>query len=161
MKRLDDKAAYIKEIQRFLMKAQKDGGIVFETGIYDEKTKAAVKRFKKENGMVEDTLVDRETYELLYAKYKDTDFEEHRTMQSSDRGDDVLELNMMLRSVAAQYFDIETPRLSDYYSTLTESGVRELKKRFRMPEGEGADPKFVKRLKAEYELTKNKSISEG
>ena len=154
MKLLDDKAAYIREIQRFLIRVQKDNGIVFETGVYDEKTKAAVRKFKKENGMAEDTLVDRKTYELLYSRYKDADFVERRTMQSSDRGDDVLELNMMLRSVVGQYFDIQAPRLSDYYSSLTEIGVRELKKRFRMSEGEGADPKFVKRLKAEYELTK-------
>lgn len=159
MKRLDDKASYIKEIQRFLMKVQKDSGIVFETGVYDEKTKTAVRIFKKENGMTEDTTVDRETYELLYSKYKDTDFDGRRSMSPADRGDDVLELNMMLRSVAAQYFDIETPKLSDYYSSLTEIGVKEMKKRFRMPEGEGADPKFIKRLKAEYELTKNKNVN--
>ena len=90
MKRLDDKASYIKEIQRFLMKVQKDSGIVFETGVYDEKTKDAVRIFKKENGMTEDTTVDRETYELLYSKYKDTDFDGRRSMSPADRGDDVL-----------------------------------------------------------------------
>lgn len=154
MRRLDDREAYIKELQHFLARTLPDSGIVFENGIYDDATKNAVKRFKRENQMNEDTVVDRETYELLYSRYTEAEELTGRTLGRNDRGTDVLSLNVMLRDVAAQYSEAESPRATEYYSQLTENSVRALRKIFMMEDSADADPAFVRRLRLEYELTK-------
>ena len=132
-----------------------DSGIIFENGIYDDATKNAVKRFKRENQMTEDTVVDRETYELLYSKYREVDETSERTLTRDDRGTDVLALNVMLRDVGALYFETESPRATGYYSKLTENSVRALRKIFMMEDSPDADPAFLKRLRLEHELTEN------
>ena len=154
MRMINDKAAYIKEIQHFLSIAIEDSGIIFENGIYDEVTKKAVSRFKSENGMNADSVIDRETYEYLYKVYlKKADLRD-ASFNFSKNPDDILKLNMMLRGVLENYSEIEMPRATKYYSKATEKSVSFLRRIYRLGEG-GADGEFMKKLTREYELTKN------
>ncbi len=154
MRMIDDKRAYIKEVQHFLTAVVPSADtLIFENGIYDERTKAAVNSFKAENGMPADSIVDYETYELLYLKYSQADAVGKRTMKKGDRGDDVLELNMLLKEVGSNYSEfIDFPH-SEYYSSNTERSVLYLRERFVMDGDEQADGLFVERLRKEYMLT--------
>ena len=152
MRNIDDKAAYIRDIQRFLSSVLKIN--LRESGVYDENTKIAVRRFKSENGMTEDTVVDYETFSLLYSRYSDGDLEGERTLVRGDRGDEVLRLNMMLRHVASGYSEGTVPSESSYFSELTEMSIVSLRKVFQMDGDGAADVLFVRRLQKEYELTR-------
>lgn len=153
MKMIDDKEAYIREIQRFIIATDRDTAVV-ENGIYDEKSKLAVKRFKEENGLSSDSTVDYETYTLLYQKYKESNINQSRTLNQYDRGEDVLMLNMMLSSVGGAYSDVITPPVSDYYSERTELAVLRMREIFDMGNDTSADPLFYERLRLEYENVK-------
>lgn len=153
MKMIDDKEAYIKEIQLFLSTLFDDGGVIFKSGIYDELTKNALLRFKCENGLASDTVVDKETYELLYKSYLKKVKNYAAPLKKNDKGDEVLYLNTMLRAVAGEYSYLSAPRASRFYSAETERSVLELKEIFRMPKTDGADGEFLKRLEYEYKLT--------
>ena len=155
MKRLDDKAAYIKEIQSFLSFVIDDSGIVFKNGIYDDVTKNAVLRFKLENGLEENTVVDKETYDLLYKKYLKSKENVGISLKENDAGNDVLYLNTMLRAVANEYSDIGSPKYGRFYTAETERSVLKLKEIFRMQSTSGADTEFIKRLEREYKLTRS------
>ncbi len=154
MRRIEDKAAFIEEIQLFLIAVTPNGeSLITKNGTYDEKTKAAVKNFKKENGMTEDTVVDNETFELLYIKYLEAGKLDGRTMRRGDRGHDVLELNMLLKGVGTAYSEFFDYEHTDYFSLDTEKSVYYFKERFGYEEIDGAaDGVFLERLRAEYRL---------
>ena len=154
MKRLDDKEAYIKEIQLFLSSVLEESGIVFINGIYDEVTKNAVLRFKSENSLSIDCVIDKETYELLYESYSKSKRKNGLSLKEGDKGDEVLYLNTMLRAVGGEYSDLTAPRQQRFYTAETERSVLELKEIFRMPVNGGADAEFIKRLEYEYRLSK-------
>ena len=153
MRNIGDKAAYIKEIQRFLSSVLKIN--IRESGVWDENTKTAVRRFKSENGMTADTVVDYETFSLLYSRYSEGKDAPARTLVKGDRGDEVLRLNMMLRRVAGGYSEAATAAESSYFSELTETSIISLKKIFMMDGDGAADAIFLKRLQKEYELTRD------
>lgn len=156
MRKIDDKKAFIKEIQRFLIRVTPNGeALIFESGIYDERTRAAVRSFKSDNGLSEDTVVDYETFDLLYEKYRLADAEKKPTLKRGDRGDSVLELNMLLLAVGEEYSEFTAYTVSDYYSSDTERAVMFMKERFGMESGGEADGVFVERLRTEYRLTTN------
>ncbi|MBR2465721.1 MAG: peptidoglycan-binding protein [Clostridia bacterium] len=156
MRLIDDKIAFIKEIQRFLIKVTpfEDAAGLSESGIYDEVTKSAVRKFKTANGLLIDTVVDYRTFELLYAKYLAFEAENRASLKRGDSGDEVLELNMMLRRVGAGYSEFKGVKNSAYYSESTENAVIYLKERFGMEACGEADGAFSERLKKEYLLIK-------
>ena len=156
MRMIGDKEGYIRDIQKYLSAVLKGSGIVFQTGVYDDATRAALKRFKKEKGMSEDEVVDRETFELLYSSYCSLNDEAVTTLRRGDSGDEVLKLNTMLRSVAANYSEVTRPRGSAYFSDVTALSVRALRARFMMDDSADADGAFISRLQREYALTENK-----
>ncbi len=152
MRFVSDKESYIKEIQRFLTRI---GGVnIKQTGVYDEVTKTAVRQFKSSNGLNEDTVVDYETYNLIYQQYLASQTTK-KSLRRGDRGDDVLELNMMLSSVGAYYSEITPPPVSDYFSERTESGVRRMREVYMLDAGGEADEIFTEKLRYEYALMKS------
>ncbi len=160
MRKIEDKSAFIEEIQLFLIGVTKDGeALISKNGIYDEKTKLAVKNFKRENGMPEDSVVDYETFELLYLKYLEAGKLEARTMQRGDRGNDVLELNMLLRGVGSAYSEFIDYEHTDYFSSDTERSIYYLKEIFGFELNDStADGVFTERLRAEYQLIQKDKI---
>ena len=153
MKMIDDKEAYIREIQRFIIGVDSESGVV-ENGIYDEKSKLAVRKFKAENGLSENSDIDYETYTVLYQKYKEANIKRSRTMKRYDRGDDVLMLNMMLGTVGRGYDGFDAPPISDYFSEKTELAVLSMREIFDMGNEAYADALFYERLRVEYEIIK-------
>ncbi len=154
MKMIDDKPAFIKEIQRFLMSVTKEGdALIHETGVYDERTKLAVKGFKEANGLTPDSVVDYETFELLYIEHAKSPMKKKRELSKGDRGEDVLELNMLLKGVGNDYSEFTDFPHSDYFSVNTERGVFYMKERFGMEADATADGIFDERLRAEYKHT--------
>lgn len=156
MRMIDDKVAFIKEIQRFLIKVTPldySSGLS-ENGVYDERTKNAVRKFKVENGLSNDTVVDYRTFNVLYSKYLKYKAENRVSLKRGDRGDEVLELNMMLGRVGAEYSEFNGVEKSEYYSRSTENAVSFLKERFGFEADGIADGVFFERLKEEYLLMK-------
>lgn len=150
MKMINDKEAYVREIQRFIIGIDRDTAVV-ENGIYDEKSKLAVRNFKEQNGLVQDSTVDYETYTLLYEKYKESKINQSRTLRRGDSGEDVTMLNTMLSSVGGEYSDVVKPPVSDYYSERTEMAVLRMREIFDMERATYADLVFYERLRLEYE----------
>ena len=158
MRRIDDKVAYIKEIQRFLISTVPNSeGVVIENGIYDKETKAAVSKFKKENGMSEDSVVDLETFELLYLKYKESKAQKTEELKRGERSFSVGELNFLLNEVGAYYSEYKNVPANDYFSAETQNSVKYLGERFGMDTGGVADGLFIERLRREFELSSEKS----
>ncbi len=160
MRMIDDKAAFIREIQRFLIKVTpfEDAAGLSENGIYDEVTKNAVRKFKSANRLLNDTVVDYRTFDLLYTKFLAYEAENAPSLKRGDRGDEVLELNMMLLRVGTEYSEFKGVKNSEYYSESTENAVIYLKERFGMESDGVADGVFLERLKKEYLLIKEQSL---
>lgn len=153
MRRIDDEKAFIKEIQRFLIRVTPNGGaLLSESGVYDERTKAATVKFKSDNGLAADTVVDYETFDLLYQRYLSADARESPTLKRGDRGDAVSELNMMLRSVGKDYSEFTDYPASEYFSEDTENAVMLMQERFGTEVNGIADGIFTQRLRTEYKI---------
>jgi hypothetical protein len=99
-------------------------------------------------------VVDFQTFDLLYLKYKESSVATKTSFERGDTGDGVLELNMMLRAVGGKYSEFSDYKDSRYFSQNTENAVIYLKERFGM-DGDGkADGIFIERLRREYEIDK-------
>ena len=70
MYRINDKAAFIKSIQEYLLLISADRDESPQSpvdGIYGEQTRAAIEAFQKIFGTEVTGTVDKETYDLLYS----------------------------------------------------------------------------------------------
>ena len=159
MRMIDDKTAYIREIQQFLTVALDNSGITFINGNLDGATRCAIVRFKTENGLSPDTEIDLETYELIYADYL-RKCDGHIELNEGARSDGVLLLNTMLKTVLKSYTDPPTLYVRDYYSAGTAEAVLFLKVIYGMQPSRDADSEFIKRIKAEYSLI-GKTLENG
>ena len=156
MRTIDDKKAYVKEVQKFLSLVVSGNGIVFFSGYFDTPTVDALARFKAEMGLGDDKTVDLNTYTLLYEAYENAKKGERVTLRRGDRDDAVLGLNAMLRAVGKEYSDVTRPKPSAYYSSETEEAVIRLSEIFGMTSEGDADSEFILRLEHEYELLSDK-----
>lgn len=144
MYRIEDRTAYIRLIQKFL-------GIK-ENGIFDKKTKEAVKDAQRYGGLIGSGVVDRQTFELLLAKYKDRRIEEADyplysfPYKNGDRGEDITVLNNLLRKVLRSYTRDHVLPKGDYYNVYTDMAVDFLQRTFGMERRSYVDKKLFARI---------------
>ena len=70
MYRINDKAAAIKEIQRYLRVVVGDEIVITPNGIYDDVTRLGVIYLQDKYRLNKSGVVDMRTFDLLYAEYK-------------------------------------------------------------------------------------------
>ncbi len=133
----NDIAQAIMQVQRFLRILQIGGEgrvTVPIDGIYDNVTVEAVKLFQKENELEENGIVDKVTYDLLYEKTLEAEFEQSeplpiyifkkgQSVSIGEKSDFVMLLQMLLNSITVIYDDYAPLELTGEYNETTENAV--------------------------------------
>ena len=164
MYELLDKAAAIKEIQKFLFvisdKVNSDVPRVAIDGIYGEETRNAVLIFQNLYDINGDGTVDRITFDKMYVLYRDAlDEDLRRDYIITDNGfpisvgtqnNDVMYIHLLLNELGKTYRDIERVDIkSTFFSERSKRAVKDLEKIFRI-EGKGeVDSLFLLRMENE------------
>ena len=142
---IDDNKAAIFEVQRFLFVIGQHSDLphLSVDGFYTEETELAVREFQRIHSIEQSGVVDRKTYDMIYAEYVDilssneawdTDiYHSAYPMKTGDSGNRVSELNTVLRELSRFYRDIPLP-YGNFYSKNTESAIKMLQRAFRVAE---------------------------
>ena len=69
MYRINDRSAAIESVQRYLRVAGNPDVFVAPTGVFDDNTKLSVIDFQQKNGLDADGVVDKNTFDLLFAAF--------------------------------------------------------------------------------------------
>ncbi len=169
MYELLDKAAAIREIQKFLFVISDtvNSGVprVAIDGIYGEETRNAVLIFQKIYNIDGDGTVDRITFDKMYILYRDAlDEDLRRDYIITDNGfpisvgtqsNDVLYIHLLLNELGEKYRDIESvDTKSTFFSEKSRKAVMDLEEIFRI-EGKGeVDSLFLLRMENEIDSIK-------
>jgi len=148
---ITDKSTPIKVIQKYLR--------ITPNGIFDERTKRAVMQHQVKNGLTVTGVVDYETF--LSLKNNNQYRENHLLSKSviynasfpyffGNSGNDIAQINSILREVIGNY-TVET-RLpgGNYYNTYTEEATLRLREIFGLRASKQIDEEFFTRLYKEY-----------
>ena len=165
MYKMNDKAAAIREIQMFLERLNLLNSYIAPSGIYDEKTKAAVIKFQNLSNIKSTGVVDYITYSKLFESYTkvskvqkiDNNIGQNVVfpLRHGDYGEHIYAFNDILSKILNEYGIFHSLRRSMYFSEETEEAVRVLRKMFLMEEGE-ADQLFYDRVLNELKIIRNK-----
>ena len=157
---VDDKRAAITEVQRFLFVIGQKNGLSHLSidGFYTEETENAVREFQRSHLLLETGIVDRETFDLIYAEYgkivkSDGECEAliysaEYPMSIGDSGNGVSELNILIRELSRFYRDLPIP-YGNFFSSDTSQAVKMLQKAFGKAETGEATAEFLADLKNE------------
>ncbi len=143
----DDVKQAIMQIQRFLRLLQinsKETVNVPIDGIYGSSTKDAVKKFQKENNLPDTGTVDKVTYDLLYEKALEAEFEQSeplplyifqngQSVKKGEESDFVMLLQIMLNSLTVAYDDYSPLEINGIFNEQTENAVRLFQMRNNIP----------------------------
>ena len=167
MYNIKDKAAAIREVQRFLLVISQENDYlnhITVDGIYGEETKAAIYSFQSRNNIPATGITNKETFDMLYRKYteyiklKESEyqvFDKNKfPLKRGSSGNDVSTLNTMLRELSLYYKDLSST-YGDYFSAETEESVKLMQKYFLMDENGEVNIKTFNRIKEETEARKN------
>ena len=143
----NDKAQAIMQIQQFLRTLQITNGdkvTVPVDGIYDSKTKDAVREFQIKSGLPATGTVDKKTYDLLYEKNLDAEFEQSeplplyifqngQSVKKGEKSDFVMLLQIMLNALTIAYDDFAPVEITGIFEDETENAVRAFQSRNNVP----------------------------
>lgn len=156
--KMNDKAAAVSEIQRYLQNAESTNGYIAPSGIYDENTRAAVISFQTENGIKPSGKVNHVTFTRLYDDYvKRTIFENIQEisrqnikfpLKPGDFGEEIELLNKMLAELLDFYGVDHSLRASKYFSESTRLAYLAARELFGL-DNETLDHIFYNRLLTE------------
>ena len=140
MYRLENKAAAVREVQRYLLiVAQKNEALPHITvdGIYSEQTREAVIIYQELYGLRKSGTVDIITFNslrdeadlILREKELESTVISHSLfpLKIGSSGTDVANLNNALIELSA-YYDIQAPRRGSFYSKETEEAVKKMQR---------------------------------
>lgn len=139
----DDVRQAIMQIQQFLRTIQIANGerpTVPIDGIYNEATIAAVRQFQEKSGLPTTGNVDKETYDLLYEKALEAEFEQSAplpiyifpkgsSISKGERSDFVILLQIILNELAIVYDDYSLFELDGIFGDKMEDAIRKFQKR--------------------------------
>ncbi len=148
MYRIDDAGDVTQEVKRYLWHISEGGeqGItrVSIDRVYDDDTIASVKDFQRYSGINETGKIDLETFNAIYAAYKDvvskrlsaggivTDFA--FPLKNGSYGNDVTVWHMIVEELRPRYASIEGTMRGPYYSGASERDTKQLQRIFGMNE---------------------------
>lgn len=164
---IDDKAAAIKEVQKFLSYISQGNDMyphITIDGYYDTETADAVKIFQSEHNIEQTGVVNRETFELLFREYteyfeisesKKGVFDENIfPLRLGSSGNDVSNLNALISELSFYYRDLEAI-YGDFFGAKTLKNIKLLQLYFNMMPDGTVSIKMMKRLKDEVNARKN------
>lgn len=159
MYRINDKAAAIRNIQRFLAKISSDRAVV-PSGVYDEDTRLAVIDFQKRMDIAPSGAVDRGTLDMLYAEYISKAKTETLArgvgsfisfpLREGNMDGAVIHLNKTLSDLLDHYGITHRLRSSSFYSSETAEAVRIMRKIYLLPEDTLVDEELYIRMIADH-----------
>lgn len=163
----NDKKSYIKEIQKYLNVYADKGRDVLRRvpidGIMGEKTKNAIRKFQRENGLSESGRVDRSTHSLLSRIFKNEMLLKSISkyvvtpggfpLRINMQGNDVMALNIILEELGATYGNVSRVNRTRYFDRYTERAVKDLQKILGFSESGEVDSVFFDRLKRELGIS--------
>lgn len=156
------RTAYLQEMLRYLgLVLDEPAWQVDVTGMYNNSTVQAVRRYQETRRLPVTGIVDRTTWETLTAEYllerelrepvmvrAIPDIASHSTMPGQ-RGDEVLILQILLNALRHEY-DYPAVPLSGIYGVQTSEAVAEYQKRNGLDATGTADRRTWRRLTEEY-----------
>ena len=159
-------AEQIRVLQRMLRATAVQRGnadiFVTETGVYDDRTRDAVRIYQKEVGIPQTGRVDLNTWTLLRAEYEAyrrntrepgmiRPFSDpRRRIRFGERSDLVMIVQIILNALRLRYDELGAIPLSGLYDELTENAVREFQRINLLDSTGETDLNTWNRLASEY-----------
>ena len=159
MYRIDKKSDATREVQTYLRALEAQNGSIPKLavdGVYGDETRASVRAFQKQMGLIETGEADKETFELLFAAYLATLEETSREsvlipakifpLRMGDSGSYVHILQTVLNEILSSRIPTD-----GFFGRATENGVREAEERYGLSQRGSVSLLLWKRLAADYE----------
>ena len=160
MYRINDRPAAIESVQNYLRTVGNPDIFVAPTGIFDENTRLSVIDFQGRNGLTESGVVDRITFELLFAAFVAlTERERIRNTVDSfisfpvlpgSFSDAMIHLNRMLLNLLNHYGVPHNLRYSNFYSENTSRAVKEARRIYLMDSEDLIDEELYARMVSDH-----------
>lgn len=156
---INDNISAIKTLELYLGKIYQDEISINQNGNFDDLTKMALNRFQSENGLMQKSYADFESYRAIYKAYQEKIEQDNARKIAPDiifpikRGDQssaVLKFNSMLKEILEFYSNYSFIPQSDYFSEETEEAVRILQNVFDFEINGIANDIFYSRLVKEW-----------
>ena len=142
----DNKASAIAQIQEFLRMIQIAEGekvTVPVDGIYGEATANTVRAFQRKYGLEVTGTVDKATYDLLYKKALEAEFEmseplplyffpRGRSVSKGEISDFVILIKIILNALTVAYDDFEPLPIDNVFDDATENAIKIFQMRNRI-----------------------------
>lgn len=167
----EDKKGHIFELQDYLRRVSRDNEnipLVVPSGVYDERTEDAIRKFQREYGLPATGKVDRETWDKLYEVYLQTEeyyaelisilpiINADENLKQGERGFDIYILQAMLNTVFSRYANIPLLDMDGVYGEKTADAVRHLQEIAGEEQTGDVDYRTWNRLAQLYNLHKTK-----
>ena len=156
MYRIYDTTSAIREVQIYLGLAGNPDIVVVPSGVYDDNTRLSGVDFQRSEGLREDGVVDRETFERLYGIYvilRDANELNKRVdsfisfpLSHGQSSSGMIHINGMLGRLMTHYGFTNNLRENSFYSHETERAVKELRKIYLLDDKEDIDEIFYMRM---------------
>ena len=166
MYRINEKAEAVREVQAYLRELSRvydEIPVLSVDGVYDERTREAVRVFQRMKGLIETGEIDYETFLVLYEAYRP--LKEERIGESElipavafplrlgDSGSFV----RILQSVLAEIYSLPLPA-DGFFGRTTEDAVRKAEERYLLAPSGTVDRKLWQLLAADYRSAIAKKI---
>lgn len=156
MYRINDRSAAIESVQRYLRVAGNPDVFVAPTGVFDDNTKLSVIDFQQKNGLDADGVVDKNTFDLLFAAFTFLS-ERDRIREGLDsfilfpllpgqHSDPMLHINRTLRRLLDYYGKHHSLRESNFYSGSTSDAVKQIRKIYLLGDKDLIDEELYNRM---------------
>lgn len=164
MYNINDNAAAIRVIQKYLAKIFEDTFYISQNGVFDENTILALNRFQKENNLEIKDYVDYTAFTAIFDAYSNAklidivktntphiDFPISRGMQSSE----IYKINSMLAEILRYYSVFELLPVTNYFSAETENAIKLLSSILDIEEQTQIDEIFYYKMLNEHKSIKS------
>lgn len=161
---IEDKAAAIREIQKYLFTLHffaEEIPFVTIDGIYDASTKAAVGAYQALRGLPITGIIDNRTFEMLYGDYQKASlalaanaFIPPATplpVMVGSTGNGIRNLQSLLNALLERYHTSARTDVSGIFSYATEKAVNEIRRIYLLPLDGTVTNELFRKMQRDYE----------
>lgn len=172
--RIDDERGPIRELQRYLLTLaylHEEIPKVTIDGFYSETTREAVKVFQQMENIEESGVVDLETWELLYTRYREATVAEESSsafphtsdfpLHLGETGIAVIVLQALLTELSYAYPNVLRPAVTGQFGLTTADSVRALQRNYGRYADGVVDLALWARMIRDYEARRTQERSGG